>query len=115
MSGSANSLQSLDDQITQAESLTSGSYTITLTGDIDYSTAIDAITLHPGVTLTIDGGGYTLDAGGATNGLEVLSGDRHHRRPHHQAIRRRRAARGPMAEAAARALAAACSSAAPRT
>ncbi len=74
MSGSADDLQTLNQQIMQAESLTSGSYTITLSGDIAYSAAIDAIKLHSGVTLTIDGGGHTLDPAGAAGGLRIVGG-----------------------------------------
>ena len=74
MSGTADSLTSLNQQIADAEALSSGTYTITLGGNIDYSTPIDAISLQSGVALTIVGQGDSLIASGTVAGLQVLGG-----------------------------------------
>jgi hypothetical protein len=74
MSGTANSLATLNQQIANAESLSAGSYTIELTGNITYDSAITPISLADGVSLTILGQGTTLDALGTVSGLQVLAG-----------------------------------------
>jgi hypothetical protein len=54
---------------------TAGNYTIDLSGSIGETADLSAIALHTGVTLTIDGGGGTLDGGGAYRGLFVYAGN----------------------------------------
>src|SRR5271166_5412780 len=73
MSGTANNLTTLNQQIADAEALTSGTYTITLDADIPYSSTITPISLNPGVSLIINGAGDTLSSSGPP-GLQVLSG-----------------------------------------
>jgi glycosyltransferase involved in cell wall biosynthesis len=50
-------------------------YTITLTASFAESGDLDALNLHAGVDVTINGGGYTLDGGGLYRGLFVYAGD----------------------------------------
>ncbi len=69
------SIGDLDSAIATANALTAGSYTITLGGDIAMdNTAVTAIVLASGVSLTIDGAGYTLDGGNTEHGLFAYSG-----------------------------------------
>src|SRR3954447_21647194 len=52
-----------------------GTVTITLGSDIAYSaTAMQAIDLHAGVTLVIEGDGHTLNGGGVQRGFFVYAG-----------------------------------------
>jgi len=54
---------------------TPGTVTITLGGNISLgTTALEAINLHSGVTLDIEGSGFTLDGGGTQGGLFVYAG-----------------------------------------
>ena len=48
--------------------------TITLANDITETGALDAINLQPGVSLTIDGQGHTLDGAGTYRGLFAYAG-----------------------------------------
>jgi large repetitive protein len=74
-SSTVASIAALDTAIAAANSLTSGSYTIALSGDIAMdNTAVTAIGLASGVSLTIEGDGYTLDGGGNEQGLFADSG-----------------------------------------
>ena len=72
---------SLNAAIEQLDQTTaSGNYQIQFTGNITEGQAgqpdgIYAISLQSGVTLTIDGGGYSLNGGGSNGGLAVISGD----------------------------------------
>ena len=54
MSGTADALTTLNQQIADAEALSSGSYTITIAADIPYASAINPISLAAGVSLTIE-------------------------------------------------------------
>src|ERR1700742_792774 len=74
MSGTANDLATLNQQIADAEALTSGTYTISISTDIPYSAAIIPISLAAGVSLVIEGGGHALNSSGGAPGLQVLSG-----------------------------------------
>ena len=73
--------QGLNAAILAADSLTSGTATITLAGDIsldnsvDGSVDLDAIDLHSGVSLVIDGAGYTIDGAGVQRGFFAYSGN----------------------------------------
>ena len=52
-----------------------GTITITLGNDISLgTTALQAINLHSGVTLDIEGGGHVLSGGGTQRGLFVYAG-----------------------------------------
>jgi autotransporter-associated beta strand protein len=74
-SATVTSIAALDTAIAAANGLSSGSYTITLGGDIAMNgTAVTAISLAAGVALTIDGAGYTLDGGGSEHGLFAYTG-----------------------------------------
>ena len=81
----------LNQAIAAIEGITAGSYTIRFTGDItegtdsgapiyygsqtlDAPSDLYAINLASGVTLTIDGAGYTLDGDGTYRGLLVYAG-----------------------------------------
>ncbi len=65
----------LNAAILAANALTGGSDTIELAGSIAMDgTALAAIALASGVTLTIEGDGNTLDGGGTEQGLFVYSG-----------------------------------------
>src|SRR5271165_2105724 len=70
----ATSLTSLNQQIADANALTSGTYTIEITGGFNYGAAITPIDLKSGVSLTIIGQGNTLDSTASVGGFEVLSG-----------------------------------------
>ncbi len=74
MSGTADDLTTLNQQIADAEALSSGSYTITISADIAYASAINPISLAAGVSLTIEGDGHALNASGGAPGLQVLTG-----------------------------------------
>ena len=65
----------LNDAIEEAHSLGGGSTAaITLTGNIALNgTKLEGIYLEAGVTLDINGGGYTLDGGGTQRGLFVYA------------------------------------------
>jgi hypothetical protein len=65
----------LNDEISAADAATSGSFAITLSADALASGAIDAISLHSGVTLIIDGAGHTLNAEGLYAGLAIEQGN----------------------------------------
>jgi large repetitive protein len=72
------SLNAAIEQIDQATA--PGAYQINFTGDITEGESgqpdgIYALSLQSGVTLTIDGGGYTLNGGDSNSGLAVISGD----------------------------------------
>jgi autotransporter-associated beta strand protein len=74
-SATVASITALDTAIAAANGQVSGSYTITLGGDIAMNgTAVTAISLAAGVALTIDGAGYTLDGGGSAHGLFAYTG-----------------------------------------
>ena len=63
MSGTAIDLTSLNAQIADANAFGGSTYTITLTADISYASAIAQIALTGNdTTLIIDGAGHTLDA-----------------------------------------------------
>jgi hypothetical protein len=49
-------------------------YVINLTGDVSLNTALTAIALPTGSTLTINGNGDTIDGSGTQHGLQVLQG-----------------------------------------
>lgn len=69
------SIADLDAAIATANALGSGAVTIELANDIAMDgTALTAIELATGVSLTILGDGHTLDAGGTEQGLFVYSG-----------------------------------------
>ncbi len=69
------SIADLDSAIAAANSLASGAETIALAGDIAMDgTALTAIELAAGVSLTILGNGHTLDGGGTEQGLFVYAG-----------------------------------------
>jgi hypothetical protein len=51
-----------------------GNYVINITGNISLTSELLAINLPSGSTLTINGGGNTLDGGGSQRGLFVYSG-----------------------------------------
>jgi hypothetical protein len=53
---------------------TGNTYTITLTASITLDSALEAINLESGASLTIDGGGYALDGAGTYRGLFVYAG-----------------------------------------
>jgi hypothetical protein len=65
----------LDQAIAFVDGVTSGAYTITFSGDIGESADPTALDLAGGVSVTIDGAGYTLDGGSAYRGLFVYAGD----------------------------------------
>jgi hypothetical protein len=76
MSGSTivSTFTDLNTAILTADSLTSGSYTITLRGEITETTAdLEAINLKSGVSLVIQGG--TLNGGNTYEGLFVYQGN----------------------------------------
>src|SRR6185312_7579578 len=54
-----------------------GSYTITLGSNITLAAAVDldALQLHTGVSVVIDGGGHALDGGGVQRGFFVNVGN----------------------------------------
>ena len=54
---------------------TSGSFTLDLASSIALGSDLEAINLQSGVTLTIDGGGGTINGGGAYRGLFVYAGN----------------------------------------
>jgi hypothetical protein len=64
----------LNNAILAADNATSGTYTITLADSITLSGQLDAINLHAGVTLDIEGAGNTLDGNNQYQGLFVYSG-----------------------------------------
>jgi hypothetical protein len=64
----------LNDEISAADSASSGSFAITLTADALATGALDAISLAAGVTLSIDGAGHTLNGEGAYAGLVIDQG-----------------------------------------
>jgi len=64
----------LNADITTIDAAASGAYQLDLTGNILETTALEAINLHSGVTLTIDGGGFALDGASQQRGL-FYSGD----------------------------------------
>ena len=66
----------LNDVLVQSAGETSGTFEIdlTLNADIALTTALDAINLHSGVTLDIEGNGATLDGRNSTRGLFIYSG-----------------------------------------
>ena len=51
-----------------------GAYTIVLGGSIGLTADLDAIVLPTGVSLTLDGGGNSIDGGSLHRGLSVLQG-----------------------------------------
>lgn len=62
--------------IQQANAATSGAFSFTFANDIALgTTALSAILLNPGVTLSLIGNGHTLDGGGTQRGLFVYSGN----------------------------------------
>ncbi len=65
----ANDLVAID--IGGAQSATNTNYTITLTGAINLAAELPAINLASGDTLTIIGGGNTLDGANTYRGLFV--------------------------------------------
>jgi hypothetical protein len=65
----------LNNAIIAADSETiAGTYTIDITGSIAETAALEAINLHTGVTLVINGGGETLNGEGDQRGLFVYAG-----------------------------------------
>src|SRR5256885_1172989 len=66
----------LNDVLVQAAGKLVGSYEIDLgpNANIALTTALEAINLHSGVTLDIEGNGATLDGLNSTRGLFVYSG-----------------------------------------
>ncbi len=60
--------------LTGASSAPSTAYTISLSSNITLTTDLYAINLAPGDTLAIQGGGHTLDGGGAHRGLFAYAG-----------------------------------------
>ena len=64
----------LDAAIDAADAATSGAFTIKLGSDIGETFALDAVNLHPGITLTIDGQGHTLDGAGTYRGFFAYAG-----------------------------------------
>ncbi|MDX2359150.1 hypothetical protein, partial [Dietzia sp. PP-33] len=66
----------LNAAILAANSVTTpGTITITFGNDITFrTTALQAINLHPGVTLDIEGGGFILSGSGVQRGLFVYAG-----------------------------------------
>ncbi len=74
MSTSVTDFASLNAAIDAADAATSGDIVITLTNDITETATLDAINLHTGVTLTIDGGGHALDGAGQYRGLFAYAG-----------------------------------------
>src|SRR5277367_6567241 len=74
MSGTASDLTSLNAQIADANAFAGSTYTITLTADISYASAIAQIKLNGNdKTLIIDGAGHTLDATAPVGGFVVAS------------------------------------------
>src|SRR5262249_38214433 len=74
-----SSASDLNNAIAAADAATSGTFEIDLASSITETADLNAINLHTGVTLTIDGsdgsgGGYTLDGAGQFRGLFVYSG-----------------------------------------
>jgi hypothetical protein len=66
----------LNAAIVQADSATSGSFEIDISGTVALTSALEAINLHSGVSLTISGGtGAALDGLNTQRGLFVYSGD----------------------------------------
>ena len=65
---------SLNAAINAAAAVTAGNVVITLANSITETSALDAINLQPGVTLTIDGRNNGLDGAGAFRGLFAYSG-----------------------------------------
>ncbi len=65
---------SLDAAIDAADATASGGVLIEFTNDITEGATLDAINLQPGVTLTIDGQGHTLDGAGTYRGLFAYAG-----------------------------------------
>jgi hypothetical protein len=72
---SVGSFAALNEAISAVDAQTTGSYTITVTGSITETTYLTALDLASGVSVTIDGGGFTLDGGGAYRGLFVYAGN----------------------------------------
>jgi hypothetical protein len=70
------SIAQLNAAIVAADGVTApGTVTITLGSDITYiATALQAINLHAGVTLVVEGGGHTLSGGGVQRGFFVYAG-----------------------------------------
>jgi VCBS repeat-containing protein len=70
------SIAQLNAAIVAADGVTApGTVTITLGSNITFSaTALQAINLHPGVTLVIEGDGHTLSGSGTQRGLFVYAG-----------------------------------------
>jgi hypothetical protein len=58
-----------------AHEVTSGSLTIEIDGAINLTSALEAINLQSGVTLTVSGASGALDGGGSQRGLFIYSGD----------------------------------------
>ncbi|GAN78026.1 hypothetical protein [Acidisphaera rubrifaciens] len=73
---SVSTVAQLNAAIDTANSLTDGSNdTVTFTGNIALAaTQLEALNLAVGVTVDINGGGYTLDGGGTQRGLFVYAG-----------------------------------------
>jgi len=68
-------------------------YVINITGDIDLTAQLLALNLPTGSTLTINGGGNTIDGGDTYNGFFCLFRHRHHRESDHRQRPRRRRCR----------------------
>jgi hypothetical protein len=66
---------SLNSAIVLAHEVTSGSLTIEIDGAINLTSALEAINLQSGVTLTVSGASGALDGGGSQRGLFIYSGD----------------------------------------
>ena len=74
MSTSVTDFASLNAAIDAAEAATAGDFVVTLANDITETATLDAVNLHTGVTLTIDGGGHALDGAGQYRGLFAYAG-----------------------------------------
>ena len=74
MSTSVTDFASLNAAIDAADAATTGDIVITLANDIAETATLDAINLHAGVTLAIDGGGHALDGAGQYRGLFAYAG-----------------------------------------
>ncbi len=74
MSTSVTDFASLNAAIDAADAAAAGDFVVTLANDITETGTLDAVNLHTGVTLTIDGGGHALDGAGQYRGLFAYAG-----------------------------------------